>query len=512
MLRRVLCIRLGTTTPIWRRPTPVWQANGGPGSRCGISSRSTPSRAKGRSAAPRRASATSSRRSAIRSRRSRGLIGKRLIERSRGTRPLALTPAGEILLAHADALIARVRAAQADLAALDGDGRCGAARRRDSRSARTARAVAPRVYGAPVSLHETSSTRALLAALVRGELDLALSETPLPKGPLDAVAALRRPVRRRCCRRARRSPRRRTPVNCDGARAPAADRARADARARRGAAPRARRRAAVRARGGDRRRPCRASSPPGSERRSCRGSPQTSDAPRPMRARARAGRGRAAQRSPRCGAACSRRGRRGGVRRGRALRLCRRAACASRCSRAAACRLTRVDRSYRRRRSTSAARPSSQRPYASLSRRKDNPRAPLLHPPSALGLRAVRRGDARDVRDLLRHPGRPRAADVRAARDAASASTRAQHFLGLDRPVRGAVRPVPRPARRAPVARALVHEPPGRDAAGAAGGARHRVARLRRRGALADDLDPDRDPLRAAPALAARPNRRWSPC
>jgi molybdate transport repressor ModE-like protein len=49
------------------------------------------------------------------------LTGKRLIERSRGTRPLALTEAGEILLAHADAVIARVRAAQADLAALDGD-------------------------------------------------------------------------------------------------------------------------------------------------------------------------------------------------------------------------------------------------------------------------------------------------------------------------------------------------------------------------------------------------------
>src|SRR6059058_6332714 len=41
------------------------------------------------------------------------LTGKRLIERSRGTRPLALTNAGEILLSHADAVIARVRAAQA---------------------------------------------------------------------------------------------------------------------------------------------------------------------------------------------------------------------------------------------------------------------------------------------------------------------------------------------------------------------------------------------------------------
>jgi molybdate transport repressor ModE-like protein len=50
------------------------------------------------------------------------LTGKRLIERSRGTRPLSLTDAGEILLDHADAVIARVRAAQADLAALDGSG------------------------------------------------------------------------------------------------------------------------------------------------------------------------------------------------------------------------------------------------------------------------------------------------------------------------------------------------------------------------------------------------------
>src|SRR4029077_10018314 len=30
-------------------------------------------------------------------------------------------------------------------------------------------------------------TRSLLASLVRGELDLALSETPLPKGPIDAA-------------------------------------------------------------------------------------------------------------------------------------------------------------------------------------------------------------------------------------------------------------------------------------------------------------------------------------
>src|SRR3954464_6488264 len=47
------------------------------------------------------------------------LTGKRLIDRSRGTRPIALTAAGVILLAHADAVIDRVRVAQAELAALD---------------------------------------------------------------------------------------------------------------------------------------------------------------------------------------------------------------------------------------------------------------------------------------------------------------------------------------------------------------------------------------------------------
>lgn len=47
------------------------------------------------------------------------LTGKRLIDRSRGTRPIALTTAGVILLAHADAVIDRVRSAQAELAALD---------------------------------------------------------------------------------------------------------------------------------------------------------------------------------------------------------------------------------------------------------------------------------------------------------------------------------------------------------------------------------------------------------
>src|SRR5947209_19265424 len=47
------------------------------------------------------------------------LAGKRLIERSRGTRPLALTDAGEILLDQADAVLASLRDDQSELSALD---------------------------------------------------------------------------------------------------------------------------------------------------------------------------------------------------------------------------------------------------------------------------------------------------------------------------------------------------------------------------------------------------------
>jgi DNA-binding transcriptional LysR family regulator len=115
------------------------------------------------------------------------LIGQRLIDRSRGTRPLALTPAGEILLAHADALIARVRAAQADLAALDGTS--AAALRVGATPDLLTRLVPSllRAYAHPVTLSEAPTGRVLLAALIRGEVDLALAETPLPKGPLEAV-------------------------------------------------------------------------------------------------------------------------------------------------------------------------------------------------------------------------------------------------------------------------------------------------------------------------------------
>jgi DNA-binding transcriptional LysR family regulator len=51
-------------------------------------------------------------------------VGQRLVERPGGRRPVALTEAGELLLRHAEAIVTRLRAARADLAAL-ADGEAG---------------------------------------------------------------------------------------------------------------------------------------------------------------------------------------------------------------------------------------------------------------------------------------------------------------------------------------------------------------------------------------------------
>src|SRR5690348_11123804 len=46
------------------------------------------------------------------------IVGEQLIERPGGPRAVSLTEAGELLLRHADSIVARLQAAQADLQAL----------------------------------------------------------------------------------------------------------------------------------------------------------------------------------------------------------------------------------------------------------------------------------------------------------------------------------------------------------------------------------------------------------
>src|SRR4051812_3687077 len=62
------------------------------------------------------------------------IVGHRLVERPGGPKPVSLTEAGRLLLIHADAIAARVAAAQADLTSL-AEGQAGAppARRLPSR-------------------------------------------------------------------------------------------------------------------------------------------------------------------------------------------------------------------------------------------------------------------------------------------------------------------------------------------------------------------------------------------
>jgi molybdate transport repressor ModE-like protein len=45
------------------------------------------------------------------------IVGERLVERPGGPRPVSLTDAGKLLLGHAEGIVARIEAAQADLAA-----------------------------------------------------------------------------------------------------------------------------------------------------------------------------------------------------------------------------------------------------------------------------------------------------------------------------------------------------------------------------------------------------------
>src|SRR5919204_4693505 len=125
-------------------------------------------------------------------------VGQKLIERPGGPKPVSLTEAGRLLLTHAEAIAARVAAAQADLGAL-GDGEAGTLRVGVFQSVgqrilpelmRRFIATWPKVE---ITLTESADDRELLSAVERGDLDLTFSDLPLVDGPFDAVELLRDP-------------------------------------------------------------------------------------------------------------------------------------------------------------------------------------------------------------------------------------------------------------------------------------------------------------------------------
>jgi DNA-binding transcriptional LysR family regulator len=125
------------------------------------------------------------------------IVGERLVERPGGPRAVSLTEAGTLLLRHAEAIVARLNAAQADLAAL-GSGDIGSLRLGLYQSIgarvlphlmRRFRSTFPRVE---CMLTEGLDDR-LLAGLEGGELDLSFTVLPLPPGPFEGVELLRDP-------------------------------------------------------------------------------------------------------------------------------------------------------------------------------------------------------------------------------------------------------------------------------------------------------------------------------
>src|SRR5437764_8616465 len=126
------------------------------------------------------------------------IVGQRLVDRPGGPRPVALTEAGTLLLRHADAIVAQLDAAQADMAAL-AEGAAGPLRVGILQSVgarllpgllRRFREEYPRVE---VRVREETDAAELLRLLEHGELDLTFADLPLPDGPFEWREILRDP-------------------------------------------------------------------------------------------------------------------------------------------------------------------------------------------------------------------------------------------------------------------------------------------------------------------------------
>ncbi len=124
--------------------------------------------------------------------------GVRLLERPRGRRIVEPTQAGLLLLGHAERIVASLRAAEADLAAL-------AAGLTGSLTVGTFQSVGMSILpdllsryraawpNVEVSLVESVSQEELLRGVETGALDLAFAVLPLDDGPFDTVELLSDP-------------------------------------------------------------------------------------------------------------------------------------------------------------------------------------------------------------------------------------------------------------------------------------------------------------------------------
>ena len=125
------------------------------------------------------------------------IVGEKLVERPGGPRPVSLTEAGQLLLRHADSIVARLQAAQADLQALRA-GEAGTLRVGTFQSAGAR--VLPEIMRRFTAqwplievMLEEHDDEVIADALERGELDVGFLLLPIGDAPLDTVELLRDP-------------------------------------------------------------------------------------------------------------------------------------------------------------------------------------------------------------------------------------------------------------------------------------------------------------------------------
>ena len=125
------------------------------------------------------------------------IVGERLVERPGGPRAVSLTEAGALLLRHAESIVARLQAAQADLRALQA-GEAG------TLTVGTFQSVGARVLPElmrrftqqwpqiEVMLDELEDEE-IVGAIERGQLDVGFVVLPVGEAPLETVELLRDP-------------------------------------------------------------------------------------------------------------------------------------------------------------------------------------------------------------------------------------------------------------------------------------------------------------------------------
>lgn len=126
------------------------------------------------------------------------IVGSKLLDRPGGPKPVTLTEPGQLLLRHADAITARLQAAQADLDAFNaGD----AGRLRIGTYQSVGAKILPTLLSGfrsrwpqvEFGLTESTDDEELLQLVERGELDVTFTMLPLPAGPFGSAQLLRDP-------------------------------------------------------------------------------------------------------------------------------------------------------------------------------------------------------------------------------------------------------------------------------------------------------------------------------